>query len=518
MKIQIPMLPDELWWGGTASQGPSQPYDATTQMHIDLATDSANQTAPLYLSSKGRYIWGDSPLVVTMQDGTITVEGEGVVCVEAGDCLRDAYLAAMRAHFSFEQKELPEVFFRTAQYNTWMEFTYNPTQEKVLAYAHAIVDNGYTPGVLMIDEGWHTEYGLWEFDFVKFPDPVAMVKELHALGFVVMLWITPYINAAGRNFIDLADPWISEKLGREYVPHLLRTTEGDVALMRWWNGYSAMLDLTTQNDIDYLDARLHHLMDAYGIDGFKCDGGSIGGYGAPRCANGTPCKTAQELNLAWNAFGARYTYHEYKDTYGRGGKACIQRIMDRGHRWDGDGLQSLLPFALTQGLLGYPYICPDMVGGGEWTFSDKEDFHCDEELFVRMAQCGALFPMMQFSWAPWRMLSAPMRSHCLAAAKLHASFADRIVAEVERARKTGEPILRSMEYAYPHCGYARICDQFMLGESLLVAPVVEKGAVTRTVELPEGAWRAQDGAVYMGGGKITVDAPIDTLPYFELVD
>ena len=60
---------------------------------------------------------------------------------------------------------------------------------------------------------------------------------------------------------------------------------------------------------------------------------------------------------------------------------------------------------IAAGLLGYPFICPDMVGGGEWTtFIPGSPF--DPELFVRSAQVHALCPMMQFSASPWRVLDA----------------------------------------------------------------------------------------------------------------
>ena len=134
-----------------------------------------------------------------------------------------------------------------------------------------------------------------------------------------------------------------------------------------------------------------------------------------------------------------------------------------------------------------------------------------------MAQCSALFPMMQFSWAPWRVLGTRAQELCLEAAKLHARFADYICDQVRKTTESGEPLIRGMEYAYPGVGYERIYDQFMLGDSLLVAPVLEKGAVTRAVALPAGEWRYCDGRVYTGGGTVVVDAPIEVLPYFEKI-
>lgn len=515
-KIVTKMLQDELWWGGTASPASEQAYDQTTVLTLETAK-LGNQSAPLYLSSHGRYIWADSPLIVRFDKGEVTAEGESVEIVQAGTCLREAYLAAMKAHFPFEQKALPEKFFTTAQYNTWMEFTYDPTQESVLAYAHAIVDNGYKPGILIIDEGWHVHYGTWEFDLVKFPDPKAMVDELHALGFTVMLWVVPYVTADGRAFLEHYAPWVSRLMGKEYEPRLLRQKDGQIALLRWWNGFSAVWDVTNENDVKYLDERLQYLMKTYGVDGFKFDGGNIASL-QPECwLTAPPTQTAEQINKAWNDFGARYTYHEYKDTYDRGGRATIQRIRDRDHSWQENGLSSLVPIALMQGLLGYPYICPDMIGGGEWSFNLDPNFHCDEELFVRMAQCSALFPMLQFSWAPWRMLGKDAQKLCLEAASLHARFADTIVALVKETMKTGEPIVRHMEYAYPHQGYARVTDQFLLGENILVCPVVKQGARTRKAILPKGAWKYCDGMVYEGGREVVVDAPLSVLPYFEKV-
>jgi alpha-glucosidase (family GH31 glycosyl hydrolase) len=64
-------------------------------------------------------------------------------------------------------------------------------------------------------------------------------------------------------------------------------------------------------------------------------------------------------------------------------------------------------------------------------------------------------------------------------------------------------------------GYAGIRDEFMMGRDLLVAPVMEKGAVSRKVVLPPGKWLADDGQAYDGPGVVDVAAPIGRLPHFE---
>ena len=517
-KIITEILGGELWWGGTTEiPAGRQCYGCEAKIFQEVDC-LGGQSSPFYLSTKGRYIWADSPLKISFDDGKIEAEGKNAVIVKAGDTLREAYLDAMKKHFPFEDKALPERFFTTAQYNTWMEFTYNPTQKSVLEYAHAIVDNGYTPGILIIDEGWHVHYGAWEFDFAKFPDPKAMVDELHGLGFTVMLWVVPYVTSDGREFLDHYEPFASELLGKKYEPRLLRQPSGEIAILKWWEGFSAMYDMTEENDVRHLEGRLRYLMDTYGVDGFKFDGGNIASIQPHKWLTEPPTKTPEQINKAWNAFGTRFAYHEYKDTYDRGGKATIERIRDRHPSWGEKGLASLIPIALMQGYLGYAYICPDMIGGGEWVFTIDKDYVVDEELFVRMAQCSALFPMMQFSWAPWRVLGKEAQRLCLEASRLHASFGDYICEQVRDAAKSGEPILRSMEYSFPHCGYERSFDQFMLGDKYLVAPVLEKGAVEREVALPVGKWKYCDGTVITGGGKVTVPAPIEVLPYFERLD
>ena len=519
MKLEIKISENEYWFGGSTQYTDKLPISRETEGYYLDMNDGHNQTMPLYISTLGRCIWCEEPMLVTVDGGVIICAAESEIVLEKfGDTLRDSYLGASKAHFPFTGKVPPLKFFETAQYNTWMELDYHQNQEDILKYAHAIIDNGYTPGILMIDEGWHTRYGLWEFDEAKFPDPKGMIDELHSLGFTVMLWVVPMFTADGLAFVNAAledGMHLNGGVGDKEL--FLRNDEGEVALVKWWNGYSAMFNLCKKEDCDFLEQKLRRLMAEYGVDGFKLDGGNVCAYNPSRVANGPQTKySPAELNIAWNEFGKRFEYHEYKDTFKGGGKPVIQRISDRNHGWEADrkGLASIPPVAICQGLIGHPFICPDMIGGGEWIFNYLPDFKVDEELFVRMAQCSALFPMMQFSWAPWRMLGKEAQKYCLDAAKLHAKFADYIVENVKASAASGEPILRSLEYQYPHKGYAKITDQFLLGDRVLVAPVIEKGKTDRRVTLPEGEWLYLEKIPYIGGVTVTVPAPIDTLPYF----
>ena len=515
MTYSITLRPGECFFGGSVADSLQMPFDTHSSITCDLrGAYNRNQTMPLLLSNKGRYIWSEVPFVFTFQSGVLTIEGDGVTVTEAGKTLRDAYRSAMQAHFPFDGRHLCDTFFRKEQFNSWMQFMYNPTQAGILDYAHKILHHGFEPGILIIDEGWQSDYGTWTFDPHKFPDPVAMCAQLHSMGFKIMLWIVPYVSCSGYQFQQYT------RFHPDSKALFMRNEDGEISIVRWWNGYSAILDFTKACDCRFLDEQLKALTEDYGIDGFKFDGGSYGTYLNSSIVNGNRSAevTAEMLNSAWNAFGRKYAYHEYKDSYRQGGKNMIQRLCDRLHSWGDNGIASLVASSTVQGLLGTPFICPDMIGGGEWSsFKFEQNCVVDEELFVRMAQCSALLPMMQFSLAPWEVLGEENLKAVVSAAKLHGAFADYIVELVRASETNGEPIVRHLEYEYPDSGFAYCKDCFMLGSRYLVAPVLQKGARERTLVLPEGRWRYVDGTV-CEGGTVTVAADIDTLPFFEKMD
>lgn len=507
------MLKGEKWWGGSSTDGTRSPFDESSVFCRDLQIHSYNQVMPMFLSSLGRCIWSEKPFRIDFNSGTITLEGSAEIVLEKyGNTLREAYLGAMKAHFKPNGNMPPKEFFCVPQYNTWMCLVYEQTQEGVLTYAKEIIENGYKPGIMMIDEGWQNDYGNWTFDKAKFPEPKKMVDELHNMGFKVMLWVVPCVCPDGKSFVMHTRKHLNPAMADEYF---LRTETGEPAIMEWWNGYSAALDMTKECDREYLKTQLDGLMNEYKIDGFKFDGGNIDfyaqdAYGNVKLDRGS---TPAERNIAWNEFGIQYKYHEYKDTFKGGGKRSVQRTLDRAHSWDNEGLNTLIPYAILQGILGHPFICPDMVGGGEWTIKENKQ-RVDQELFVRMAQCSALFPMMQFSWEPWKAVDGRHAALVKKAHDLHIEFAEKILSLVEAAYNDGEPILRSLEYNYPHCGYEYVTDTFMLGKDILVAPVVIKGQTVRCVCLPDGSWQGFDGKIYEGGKKVNISVTLEDLPYF----
>jgi len=284
------------------------------------------------------------------------------------------------------------------------------------------------------------------------------------------------------------------------------------AMVRWWNGVSAVLDLTNPESEKWLKGTLDKLIEVYGVDGFKLDAGDSRFYVGLKSLKDVSPNTHTEL---FAKIGLEYPYNEYRATWKMGGKHLIQRLHDKNHDWT--DLKKLIPHMLLEGIMGYPFSCPDMIGGGQFK-SFLDDAIIDEELIVRSTQVHALMPMMQFSVAPWRILDKKHFQAVLEAILLREKFKKTILSLAKEASVNGEPIIRSMEYVFPNQGYALISDQFMLGNNILVAPFLEKGEGTRKIILPIGNWMSDGGKIFSGNKMIETKVPLNRIPYFVLVD
>ncbi|HYW82544.1 MAG TPA: glycoside hydrolase family 31 protein, partial [Spirochaetia bacterium] len=253
----------------------------------------------------------------------------------------------------------------------------------------------------------------------------------------------------------------------------------------------------------------------YGVDGFKLDAGDAeviaGGYDSFAPMN--PWEYADEFA----SIGAEFEINELRVSWLTQKLGLVQRLRDKSPTWSPvDGLASIIPHGLCEGLLGYPYFCADMIGGG-WDAGFQNGQPVDEELFVRWTQASALLPIMQFSYAPWR-LTEKMAAICRRYVKLHEDLSGFIYCLAQDATRDGTPIVKPLFFNYPKDRSAyRVRDQFLLGDRFLVAPVLTRGARHRPVYLPEGAWRDYwSGMVFSGPRLIKAyDADLEKLPLFE---
>ncbi|MEV7416764.1 glycoside hydrolase family 31 protein [Streptomyces sp. NPDC089919] len=504
--LHLPLLDGERWWGGAAAEGRHMPFPEGYR--FDLRDVLANQGMPLLLSDRGRWLHATGTFSFAIGDGRLTAHPHAPDTVlETGTGhgdLRGAYRDVMARHYPPTGTMPDPLLLCAPQYNLWIETVFEPTQDKVLDYAERLLDAGFPPGVLMIDDRWSNDYGDWTFHPGRFPDPAAMVDRMHRLGFKVMLWLVPYITPDSPTARELGDRRL---LVRDTGP------EGIASVAHWWNGWSAGLDLLDPAARSWLADRLTHLQHTTGVDGFKFDGGDAPWWRALGCTD------PEAYTHAWNRFGTQWPLNEFRDSWRAAGLPLAQRQQDKYHRWEGRfGLDGLIPHALAQAVTGHAFTCPDMIGGGEFRFvPDAAGDGFDQELFVRYAQVAALFPMMQFSAAPWRVLTPENLATVRAAAHLHTGLAPELLALAEHAAATGEPIQRPLEWAFPRQGYADVADQFLIGDDLMAAPVVTQGARSRTVHIPPGTWQADDGDRHQGPVTVTVDAPLTRLPYYRRV-
>lgn len=502
---------EERWYGATVVDANMMPFEEGYTVDLN-GNVKGNQAAPLLLSTNGRYIWSHSPFAFTVNKYNIQIYNlsDSLFIEKAGNTLADAFRGASKRFFPSHGKMPDTLLFTKPQYNTWIELVYNQNQEDILKYAHDIIKNGFPPGVLMIDDNWAPYYGKFEFRKDRFNDPKKMISELHALGFKVMIWVCPFVSPDSEVFRELKQ----KKL-------LLLDSKGDTsltwekaqepAIINWWNGYSAVMDFTNPAAVDWYNSQLGFLTTEFGIDGFKLDAGDPEFY--PTSSISFKPASPNDHTELWGLFGLKYPLNEYRAMWKRGGEPLAERLRDKSNNWV--DLQKLIPDITTAGLLGYAFACPDMIGGGEFgSFIGKQNL--EQMLIVRSAQIHALMPMMQFSVAPWRVLDSVHLTAVKKAVAIREQFVPLIFRLARQSAISGEPIVRKMEYVFPKQGMESVNDQFMLGDSIMVSPMINLGN-SRTVLFPKGTWKADDGSTIKGPAKKEINVPMDRLPWFTLI-
>lgn len=190
-----------------------------------------------------------------------------------------------------------------------------------------------------------------------------------------------------------------------------------------------------------------------------------------------------------------------------------------GGTWSGDvatgwpGLRASLSLVIGLGLCGVPYSGPD-VGGF--------DGEPSPELYLRWFQLGAYLPLFRTHAAlragrrePWEF-GDEVLGHARVALVERRRLLPYFVTLAHLARRTGAPYVRPVWWSAPEDRALRDCeDAFLLGDSLLVAPVLEPGADGRAVRLPYGRWYdTESGQAHEGPGQVLVDAPLSRVPVF----
>ncbi len=171
------------------------------------------------------------------------------------------------------------------------------------------------------------------------------------------------------------------------------------------------------------------------------------------------------------------------------------------------------------GMVGVPLWGSDVTG-----FKCLTDFPYDKEMYLRWAEVGAVSPIMmeqnacanplgrREKWKLWN--DAETIAIYADMARLHTRLMPYFEVLAREANRSGIPIMRHPFLHHPHEPDAwKVESAFYLGPSLWAAPVVTRGATTKETWLPPGRWvDLVDHAVYEGGRKVTLPAPLGRLP------
>ena len=354
----------------------------------------------------------------------------------------------------------------------------------------------------------------------KFPDPKTLNARFHASGMQVVANIKPCLLDDHPAFGE-----VRAQGGFIHDAH-----SGQPVIEQFWDGVGSHLDFTHPAVVAWWQKSLKDQVLDFGIDAGWNDNNEYAVMDDDARCHGfgqaLPMHRSRPLHgllMTRASFEAQRAHApdsaEPVFSVTRGGPPGLQRYAQT---WTGDNTTSWdtvrwnLRTGLQMSLSGMFNVGHD-VGG----FAGPTP---GPELFVRWVQACCLNPrMVMNSWkadgttnVPW--LHPEVTLHVAAAIRLRYLLMPYLWSLFERAHQHHAPIIRPTFYDFPEdeACFAD-CDDFMLGDALLVAPVLEAGASHRTVYLPKGpaAWYDfATGQRFEAGSAHTVPAPLGTLPLF----
>lgn len=440
-------------------------------------------------------------------------------------------------------EELPSWVFRLwASGNEWN------TQDLVMQRMDSHRDLKIPVGAVVI-EAWSDEEGITIFrdaqysvnedgsahvagDFTypaegAWPDPKAMIEELHRRGIKVILWQIPL----QKTDPDLTGQVLADAQAMVRERHAVVEADGSAYHNRgWWFPRALMPDLSTQRTRDWWTAKRRYLISDLDIDGFKTDGGEHAWGHDLRYADG---RRGDEGNSLFPVHYAR-TFGDLLRSEGKApvtfSRAGFTGSQSHGIFWAGDedstweAFRNSITAGLTAASCGIVYWGWDMAG-----FSGPVP---DAELYLRAAAASAFMPIMQYhsefnhhqrplrDRTPWHVAETTGDDRVIPLFKRFADLRERLVGYLEEQARctisTDQPLMRPLFFDYADDPFAWTDPvQYLLGADLLVSPVTQPGATAWEVYLPAGSWvDVWSGEPIEGGQVVTRPAPIDSVPVF----
>ncbi len=410
------------------------------------------------------------------------------------------------------------------------------TQEEILEVAREYHKRGIPLDVIVVDFFHWTRQGDFKFEPRDFPDPKAMVEELHSMGTELMASVWPTIDSKSENFALMNDSGY------------LVTTDRGMNINMNWMGETVFFDATNPGAREFvwnackknyydLGVKIFWLDEAepeYGPYDFDLHRYHLGP--ALSCSNIYPALYAKGYYDGMTAEGQENIVNLVR--CGWAGSQRYGALI-----WSGDvsstfrALREQVQIGLSVGMAGIPWWTTDIGGflGGD---VNDPAFH---ELLLRWFGFGVFSPVFRlhgervphihpdqdvidgvsqmFTGSPNEIYTYGQENYEIM--KDYIFMRERlrpyISACMKEAHEKGSPVMRTLFYEFPEdptCWTQET--EYMFGPDILVAPITEAGVRGRDVYLPSGLnWKnAKSGEIYEGGQTIYVDAPLDTIPLF----
>jgi len=524
--------------------GTGERFDAVDQFGLGISgqvsekfTHQGTHTylpVPFFILDSGLGWWRDSAIPASMSFGpetTISQETEGTALTK--DVLLFGKPAEVLTQFlklTGETALPPEWAF-----GVWVS-AHGWNSDAQVARQLALMKKHAYPACVMVLEQWSDERTFYTWHHERFPDPKATVRMIRDAGLHTVLWQIPVIKHEWDGEAGEAlEQDTREAIAKGYV---IKAQDGSpYRVTERWFHHSLLPDFTNPEAVRWWFGKRAYLL-KMGVEGFKTDGGEFLFDKAARLHDGTSGLRARNL------YPLQYAkaYHDFMRAHNVSGvtfsRAGFTGAQTAPIHWAGDQmsewgeLQSQLRAGISAGLSGIVFWGFD-IGGFAGPIPDAE-------LYLRATAMGCFCPVMQWHaeprWgqfkggkgevynndrSPWNLAEklddGELMEIACRYAVLRQSLRPYLWQEAKHCANAGRPMMAHLILDYPDDKQCwEVHDQYMLGRSLLVAPITEKGAQGRTVYLPKGRW--QDfftGGQFSGGQMISVTCPRDAIPVFK---